>query len=97
MHSAVLCQTLRCHARCHVTCPLLQVDAFCQRLEELLQLIGVWAALQRLEKVEVGGTHGRALTAAIKAVHADWSTLHVRFITAAEEFEVRRCLYIWVL
>lgn len=68
----------------------MQVDAFSQRLEELQQVIGAWAALQRLERVEVGGTHGRALTAAVKAVHADWSNLHAQFITAAEEFEVCR-------
>ncbi len=64
------------------------MDAFVQRIHELQQLFAAWGALQRLERVEVGGTHGRALTAAVKAVHADWVGMHEQFVAAAEGFEV---------
>ena len=40
-----------------------------------------WSALQfgRLERVEVGGTKGKALTNAIKQVHADFLVAHGKF------------------
>lgn len=68
--------------------PCAQVDAFVQRIQELQQLFAAWGALQRLERVEIGGTHGRALTAAVKAVYADWVVMHEQFISAADGFEV---------
>jgi hypothetical protein len=40
-----------------------------------------WLLLQfgRLERVEVGGTKGKALTNAIKQVHADFLAAHGKF------------------
>jgi hypothetical protein len=33
----------------------------------------------RLERVEIGGTKGKALTSAIKQIHADFLAAHARF------------------
>ena len=49
------------------------------RCSEMLNLAGTVLQFSRLERVEVGGTKGKNISAAIKAVHADFIAAHERF------------------
>lgn len=49
------------------------------RCAEMLTLAGTVLQFSRLERVEVGGTKGKAITAAIKGVHADFTAAYERF------------------
>lgn len=46
----------------------------------------------RLERVEVGGTKGKALTNAIKQVHADFLVAHGKFQEVSYESGLKCCL-----
>lgn len=45
----------------------------------MLTLAGTVLQFTRLERVEVGGTKGKNITAAIKTAHADFIAAHERF------------------
>ena len=54
-------------------------DAFVERCSDLVDLFQTSSQFSRLERVEVGGTKGRALTASVRAVHADFTSAVARF------------------
>jgi len=56
-----------------------RLDAFTERLSDLLELCHTAAQYARLEKVEVGGTKGRCTTLAVRALHTDFSSTLSRF------------------
>lgn len=56
-----------------------RLDAFVERLTDLGDLFSTAAAFAKLERVEVGGTKGRTITASVRSVHADFSTAVARF------------------
>jgi dynein heavy chain, axonemal len=49
------------------------------RCSEMLALAGTVLQFSRLDRVEVGGTKGKNISAAIKTVHADFTAAHERF------------------
>jgi hypothetical protein len=52
--------------------------------------VRVYLQFGRLERVEVGGTKGKALTNAIKQVHADFLTAHGKFQEVSYNKNLRR-------
>ncbi len=54
-------------------------SAFQERCSDLVDLFTTVAQFGRLERVEVGGTKGRMLTASVRAVHADFTSAVARF------------------
>jgi dynein heavy chain len=54
-------------------------DAFVERCTDLMDLFHTASQFGRLERVEIGGTKGRALTASVRAVHADFTSAVARF------------------
>jgi dynein heavy chain len=54
-------------------------DAFVERCTDLVDLFHTASQFGRLERVEIGGTKGRALTASVRAVHADFTSAVARF------------------
>ncbi|KAI8473051.1 MAG: flagellar outer dynein arm heavy chain beta [Monoraphidium minutum] len=56
-----------------------RLDRYMSRCSEMLTLTGTVLQFSRLERVEVGGTKGKNISAAIKAVHADFTAAHERF------------------
>ena len=59
------------------------------RCSEMLSLAGTVLQFSRLERVEVGGTKGKNISAAIKAVHSDFTSAHERFQQASSTVAVR--------
>lgn len=60
-----------------------RLDAFMQRCANMLELQSTCVQFGRLERLEIGGTKGKALTSAIKQVHADFLAAHGRFQQAS--------------
>ena len=56
-----------------------RLDAFLERCHDILDLTKTVLQFNKLERVEVGGTRGKTLTASVQAIFAD-------FQTAAEKF-----------
>jgi len=50
-----------------------RLDAFLERLHDLLELCRTVVQFGRLERVEVGGNKGRTLSASIYQIYADFS------------------------
>ena len=57
-----------------------RLDAFLARCHDVLGASSACLAFGRLERAELGGVRGRALTAAVRGVHAD-------FVAAAQRFQ----------
>ena len=56
-----------------------RLDAFLERCHDVLELTQTIMQFQKLSKIEIGGTKGKTIIAAIKAVHADFAAAHERF------------------
>ncbi|GBF97683.1 flagellar outer dynein arm heavy chain beta [Raphidocelis subcapitata] len=56
-----------------------RLDSHMARCAEMLTLAGTVLQFSRLERVEIGGTRGKTISAAIKAVHADFTAAYERF------------------
>lgn len=56
-----------------------RLDAFTERCGDLVELFNTAAQFARLEKVEVGGTKGHALTHSVRTLFADFTTATSRF------------------
>ena len=56
-----------------------RLDRHMARCAEMLSLASAALQFNRLERVEVGGTKGKTISAAIKAVHADFTAAYERF------------------
>ena len=56
-----------------------RLDAFTERCTDLADLFTTAVQFGRLEKVEIGGTKGRAFTASVRAIHTDFTTSVGRF------------------
>eukprot|EP00879_Flechtneria_rotunda_P005416 GHRR01005708.1.p1 GENE.GHRR01005708.1~~GHRR01005708.1.p1 ORF type:complete len:1495 (+),score=578.36 GHRR01005708.1:300-4784(+) len=56
-----------------------RLDTFLERCNDMLELQSTCLQFGRLERVEIGGTKGKALTGAIKQVHADFGAAHDKF------------------
>lgn len=54
-------------------------DAFVERCTDLMDLFNTASQFIRLERVEVGGTKGRALTASVRSIYADFTSAIARF------------------
>lgn len=56
-----------------------RLDAFMGRCHDVLELCVTSVQFSRLERVEVGGSMGRLLSAAVRAVHADYTAAAAHF------------------
>lgn len=56
-----------------------RLDRHMARCAEMMSLAGAALQFNRLERVEIGGTKGKTITAAIKAVHSDFAAAYERF------------------
>ncbi|CAD7696266.1 unnamed protein product [Ostreobium quekettii] len=57
-----------------------RLDAFLERCHDMLDVQSTCLQFGKLERVEIGGTKGRILTAGVKQIHAD-------FLVAVEKFQ----------
>lgn len=68
-----------------------RLDRHMARCAEMLSLAGAALQFNRLERVEVGGTKGKTITAAIKAVHSDFAGAYERFQQVGGRAAARGC------
>lgn len=62
-----------------------RLDAFLERVHDLLELAETMLQFLRLERVEIGGTHGKGLTITVKQIYTE-------FLKAREELsQARNC------
>ena len=59
-----------------------RLDAFLERSHDMMDMMSTCVQFFKLDRVEIGGTKGKVLTAGIKAIHTD-------FTDAVEKFKVR--------
>jgi dynein heavy chain len=43
-----------------------------ERCHDMMDMMGTWVQFNKLERVEIGGTKGKVLTNAVKAIHSDF-------------------------
>ncbi len=52
----------------------MRLDSFLERCHDILDLTETIVSFSKLEKIEIGGTKGKTLTASIKQIHEDFAT-----------------------